>query len=68
MIKIDPSSLINYYNLLQNYSSSDEAKKLVLDLCEGSTSLDADSLKIAMSAVIENHNSDICDQRISRVR
>ena len=67
MIKIDPSSLINYYNLLQNYSSSDEAKKLVLDLCEGLTSLDADSLKIAMSAVIENHNSDICDQRISRV-
>ena len=67
MIKIDPSSLIDYYNLLRNYSSSDEAKKLVLDLCEGLTSLDADSLKIAMSAVIENHNSDICDQRISRV-
>ena len=62
MIKIDPSSLINYYNLYR-ITISDEAKKLVLDLCEGLTSLDADSLKIAMSAVIENHNLHM-DQRI----
>ena len=67
MNKIDSSSLVDYYNLVNKYASSDEAKKFVLDLCEGSLLLDAEALNFAISGVIESHSSNIYDEKISTI-